>query len=116
MKKIYEKVRIAVVAICILAAVLKLMHLPSGPFLLIIGMGALTIIHFIYAFVKQETTRKEILIHYISNFSVALITMGILFYLMHWSNAKLILWSGLILALVCSAISYLMPESENNNQ
>lgn len=70
------------------------MHWPGANMMLIIGMGNLVIYYIILGFIPPEKNRKAVLINYARSFATAILIAGLLFYLMRWPGAKLMLIEG----------------------
>ncbi len=76
-------------------AVFKLMHWPGADILLIIGLCSLALLQLLKAQLPESGSRKKVMQHYARHVSLAVLLIGILFYLMHWSSGKLLLQIGI---------------------
>ena len=106
-----EKLRIASVAVALLAAFMKIMHWPGANNLLIVGLGTLALCHLIRAFDKGGLKGKVLYVQYVSNYSVAILVIGALFTLMHWPNGRILLYIGLITAGTAYLAEYFWKDS-----
>ncbi len=115
MKNIIEKARIAALVISLIGGAFKFLHWPGGSFLLLIGLSSLSLCHIIRVRFNNNLKGKERIIHYLSNFGIAALVIGVLFTLMHWQGAQPIVTVGVIGWALSYAFDFFMP-AENNNQ
>ncbi len=76
-------------------SVFKLLHWPGANILLIVGLCALAFLQLIKAQRPETENRKKVMQHYAKHLTLAVLLIGILFYLMHWPSGKLLLQIGI---------------------
>jgi ABC-type amino acid transport system permease subunit len=116
-RTLIERARIISLVIALIGGALKLSHVPGANICLIIGISTLGLCHIIMGFDNPVRTPKAVYVNYSRNFSIAVLLFGLLYYLMHWPGARIMLISG-VGGVVFSAILQFMwnePGEGGNN-
>src|SRR6056297_1222131 len=98
-KDIISTLSLILIIIGLLGAIFKLVHWPGASILLVIGGGGLAVLLMIWFFIGKSTDFKYLLALY---FVVML--LGILFKLMHWPGANMLLRAGYVLSFIMAGV------------
>jgi uncharacterized membrane protein len=91
-----------VLGVAIIGALFKILHWPGANILLILGLSWLAIVSFIRsAYVQERSTQG-----YLNGLSNALMIIGVLFKMMHWPHAMMMLYIGIALWVVSLLVGY----------
>lgn len=115
-KQLLDKARLISLFIALLGGAFKLMHWPGANVCLITGLGTLTIVHIIMGFDASIKSPQAKYINYARNFSIAVLLMGVLFYLMHWQGDKRMIYTGAAGLALSFVLPMLLPGSGEDDQ
>lgn len=111
-KKVLDTLQIIALFIALVGGAFKLLHWPGANILLITGIGTLSVYYILMGFVTTATNQIAVYLNYNRNFSIAVLLMGVLFYMMHWPSARLMLMVG----AVSFAIGFIAQIAFGNKQ
>lgn len=110
-KQLLERFQLAALFIALLGGGFKLMHWPGANIMLIVGMGNLVIYYIISGFIPPAKNRKAVLINYARSFATAILIAGLLFYIMRWQGAKLMLIEGTAGVALSFVLQFIWPDN-----
>ena len=91
--------------------VFRALHWPGGGIISTISLMSIAILYFpagFYFFCDKMISRQNLALSIISGFFLSYIPMGILFTIMHWPGAQIVLLVGMIAAPVFLVVTYIL--------
>lgn len=95
MEKSFRYIQLLGLATSLMGALFKTMHWNGAGILLICGLSSLSLAHIIKALFLNTNQGKAKLAHLLLNLGVGILLLGVLYQLMHWPGANIILYAGL---------------------
>ena len=84
----------------------------AGNIMLIAGMGTLAITFLVSGFLPVRQTSKAKLTNYAINFALSVLTLGVLFILMNWKGANIMLIQGTLGLTIGLVLKFLLPDNK----
>ncbi|HWB62803.1 MAG TPA: hypothetical protein VG603_04775 [Chitinophagales bacterium] len=115
LKSALEKLQLAAIIISVAALVLRYCEVTIATPMLIAGMGLLAIYYILTGLFSEYTTPFERTLNYARNFSVAIIIIGLLFYLEKFPGAKRMLVVGIPSLVIAVVLQFAVPGNKPEN-
>jgi len=114
-KYIVKKAELILVSIVVIAITLKLFTIPGGSILGILSMALLSMLYLAVSFLlfKAKGT-SQTLLSVATGFTFSILTIGILFTLMFWPGASVMMLLGIVSTFIITIIS-LIKNSSNES-
>lgn len=95
MEKSFKYIQILGLGVSLMGALFKTMHWNGANIMLICGLSSLSLAHIIKAIFLNTAQGKAKLAHLLLNVGIGILLLGVLYQLMHWPGANIILYAGL---------------------
>ncbi len=109
--KYFEKI---FAGICVFAFCLKLLHIPGSNILLIQFLSLLVFLYLPFGFFflrDKETGKQNVLLSVLGGMVLAVAPIAVLFKLMHWHGANLLLLTGLFFSVPLLAVTVIVRQN-----
>jgi Na+/proline symporter len=106
------------IGIFVLALLLKLLHIPGSNIMLILSSGCMALLYLtgpFYLFRDRPGKEQNRLVSNIAGLCFPIMTIGILFRLMHWPGGKFYLLLGMISGLILLLLIYQLKSKSTEN-
>jgi glucose dehydrogenase len=111
-KSLLIRLQLAGLVVALGGLALHLANASGSAIMLIAGMGTLAITFLVSGFLPVRQTANARLSNYAIKLALSVLTLGLLFKLMNWKGANIMLIQGTLGLIIGLVIKFLMPDKK----